>query len=86
MLIRFKNDKNDVCIFNTETIRELYIKELQVEYSETESKRVFAIVIAGNDNERHYCNCLSQEQAIKALDKIYTAYADGARAITIEVD
>lgn len=86
MLIRFKNDKNDVCIFNTETIRELYIKELQVEYSETESKRVFAIVIAGNNNERQYCYFSTREQAIEALDKIYSLYANGIRAVTIEGD
>ena len=78
MLIRFKFGNDYVRIYNLENIR-----ELRQSYREFNN---YDIVITGNDNEQHYCGCSSREQAIKALDKIYTAYADGLRAITIEVD
>lgn len=72
MLIRFKFDDGFVRILNTENI--------------------FNMCVVGNEIgfysmfKETGVNFSSQEQAIKALDKIYDAYADGARAITIEVD
>lgn len=72
MLIRFKFDDGYVRIFNTENVFHMCVVGSEIGFDSMAK-------VAG-------VNCSSQEQAVKALDKIYTAYADGARAITIEVD
>lgn len=72
MLIRFKYSDGYVRIFNTENIFHMCVVGSEIGVDS-------ALKVAG-------VNCSSQEQALKALDKIYTAYADGLRAITIEMD
>lgn len=78
MLIRFKNRDGYVRIYNTENIREM--RPCYDGFNKP------IVIITGNDNEQHYWHCRSRERAIEALDKIYDAYADGARAVTIETD
>lgn len=80
MLIRFRNDKN-VCIYNTENI-----KELRADREIIADREIFFITIVMNDKEQCYCHFSTQEQVIEALDKIYTLYANGILAVTIETD
>lgn len=72
MLIRFKFDDGYVRIFNTENIFHMCVNSNEIGFDSM-------LKVAG-------VNLSSQEQALKALDKIYDAYANGLRAITIEVD
>jgi len=81
MLIRFKNNKNDVDIYNTENIR-----ELRTDREIIGKREIFFITIIVNDKERCYRHFSTREQVVEALDKIYDAYAVGARAVTIETD
>lgn len=80
MMIRFKKG-NNCAIYNTENIR-----ELKVDCDEIAGKEIVTIVLTGDDGEHDYCRFSSLEQARKALDKIYNAYAAGLKAMTIEVD
>ena len=70
MLIRFKFGNGFVRILNTENISQMCEVSSEIEFNPMLMVVKFS----------------SQKQAIEALDKIYTAYADGARAVTIEVD
>ena len=72
MLIRFKYSDGYVRIFNTENIFHMCVLSNEIGFDSM-------LKVAG-------VNCSSQEQALKALDKIYDAYADGLRVVTIEVD
>lgn len=73
MLIRFKFKYNGfVRILNTENIFHMCEVSSEIGFDSMVKDAVVKFS--------------SQEQAIEALDKIYTAYANGARAITIEVD
>lgn len=72
MLIRFKFSNGHVRIFNTENIFHMCV---------IDNKIGFDSMLKIADVEFS-----SQEQALKALDKIYTLYANGVRAVTIEMD
>ena len=74
MLIRFKSYNGIISIYNTENVIRMGVYDGRIR-----------IVGDSSDGERN-AKFSSQERAIEALDKIYTAYADGLRAITIEVD
>lgn len=80
MLIRFKYGDGTMDIYNTEHMREC----LNSKHLHGES----ITIIAEHDSiyGERIIEFSSWERAIEALDKIYTAYADGARAITIELD
>jgi len=71
MLIRFKYSDGYVRIFNAENVFHMCVVGSEIGF---DSMAKVAQV-----------NCSSQEQALKALDKIFTAYADGLRVVTIEM-
>lgn len=73
MLIRFKFYNGVISIHNTENVIRMGVYDERIR------------IVEGSDDERN-AKFSSQERAIEALDKIYVAYANGLKAITIEVD